>query len=266
MPRPEYLTFDPANCSNAWDVARVLDATEPDCILFAGAMAFVDGCETEPGLAVRANAHGPSAVASYARAHGIKFAFFSSDYVFDGSPVHPGPYLESAQPNPLNVYGRSKLQGERATLRLHPEALILRTSWVYGTDAAGKNFLGTLLRQLAAGQRIRVPSDQISTPTYNRDLAKATLQLIAAGAFGVVHVTGPELMSRGELALRVASFFGLDSSLIEAVPTSELGQIAKRPLASGLVSERLGRGLPAIAMHTLAEALPEVRTAMGILE
>jgi dTDP-4-dehydrorhamnose reductase len=258
-PREGWLHLDLTTLRSPAEAATALDPLAPDLILCAGAMTFVDGCEDRPQDAFLANAHGPSALASYARSRGIPFVYFSSDYVFDGSEATPGPYRESAPPNPLSVYGASKLQGERAVLRVYPDALVLRTSWVYGADAAGKNFISTLVRQLRAGQRMRVPSDQISTPTYNRDLAQIALQLAAAGSSGIVHVTGPDLISRLDLARTIASAFKLDHNLLDGVETSQLGQRAPRPLRSGLISERLSQLLPNARLHTLQEGL--ARTA-----
>lgn len=260
--RAGWLALDLATLNGPQNVESLLGSLRPDAVFCCGAMTYVDGCEAHPQQAFRANAHGPSALASYARYCGIPFAFFSSDYVFAGSTPNPGPYRESDSPQPLSVYGESKLQGERAVLRVHPEALVIRTSWVYGPDAAGKNFVGSLVRQLKAGQQVRVPNDQISTPTLNLDLSRVTLSLMQAGAAGIVHVTGPELLSRLELALRVARHFGLPAELIQGVPTSELGQDAARPLQSGLRSERLSALLPAVSLTGLADGLQHA--ALGL--
>lgn len=257
LPHEGWLELDLAALRGPEDARAALDSIAPDLIVCAGAMTFVDGCEDDPQAAFRANAHGPSALASYAGLRGLPFVYFSSDYVFEGSERNPGPYNELAPTKPLSVYGQSKLQGERAVLRVHPGALIIRTSWVYGPDAAGKNFISTLLRQLRAGERLRVPADQVSTPTYNRDLAQATLSLLKSGASGVVHVTGPELMSRLELAQAVARFFSLDPDLVQGVPTPELAQRAPRPLQSGLISYRLPELLPSLQMRTLPDALAD---------
>ncbi len=258
-----FVTLDLARILGVEEVAAVLEPTRPDLILCAGAMTFVDGCEADPERASRVNTYGPSALAAYAHAHRIPFVYFSSDYVFDGTPERPGPYTENAPARPLNVYGRTKLQGEQAVLRVHPGALVVRTSWVYGPDAAGKNFISSMVRQLRAGQAVRVPSDQISTPTFNRDLAQVTLQLAAAGAGGVVHVTGPEMMSRLELAHAVARFFRLDAGLLQGVPTRDLGQTALRPLLSGLLSHRLQGILPKAGLRPLQEGLEETAASFG---
>ena len=253
--RDGWLTLDLAALRTAEDAAAGLAAAAPDLVVCSGAMTFVDGCEAQSEAAFRANAYGPAALASYARQRGVPFVFFSTDYVFDGTEEHPGPYVESDQTHPLSVYGRSKREGELAVLRVYPEALVVRTSWVYGPDAAGKNFISFLLRQLRAGERVRVPADQLSTPTLNSDLARATLTLAQMGVSGIVHVTGPELMSRLELAQKVAAFFSLPENLIEGVPTSSLGQVAPRPLRSGLRSERTERWTHRSEMRSLEDGL-----------
>ena len=240
----------------------LLDEMTPDLILCTGGMTFVDGCETNPEASTKANHTGPAALARYAQRSGAGFVFFSTDYVFSGTAEAPGPYAEEAIPDPLSVYGRTKLEGERAVLEAHPEALVVRTTVVYGPDTAGKNFLYTLLRYPSMGQRVRVASDQISTPTYNRDLAEATLALVDIGATGVVHVAGSEVMDRLQFARHVASFFGLREDLIEGVTTASLNQAAVRPLHSGLRTERLEELLPALRRRTVNEALAECEPAL----
>lgn len=261
--QPDWLTLDLARTLTVEDVVRAFGEVNPDLILCTGAMTHVDGCEDQPELASRTNTYGPAALAAYARGRNIPFVYFSSDYVFDGTMERPGPYAETAEPHPLSVYGRTKFEGERAVLRVHPEALVVRTSWVYGPDAARKNFVSFLLRQLRAGERVRVPADQVSTPTFNRDLARVTLDLVASGCQGVVHVTGPELMSRLQLAEAVAQFFGLEQSLLEGVPTSSLGQRAKRPLLSGLISRRVEQVDHGAGMRSFHRGLQEMADALG---
>ncbi len=252
---PGQLVIDLARLRTAEDATAALQGSKPDLVLCVGAMTFVDGCEDDPQRAFLVNAHGPAALASYARGREVPFVYVSSDYVFDGSDEHPGPYTESSVTRPLNVYGQSKLQGEQDVLRAYPEALVVRTSWVYGPDAAGKNFVSSLLRQLRSGQRVRVPSDQISTPTFNRDLAGIMLALVAAHASGVVHVAGPQMFSRLQLAQEIAQFFRLDETLIEGLETRNLGQRALRPLRSGLQSETLQCFVPEARLRSLQDCL-----------
>jgi dTDP-4-dehydrorhamnose reductase len=134
---------------------------------------------------------------------------------------------------------------------------VLRTTVVYGPDDRQMNYTYSLMRNLANGTAMRVPQDQISTPTYNRDLAQTTLGLVEAGASGVFHVAGPELLGRLEFAQRVAEMLGLDASLLQGVDTAELGQVARRPLWAGLATEKLLRLYPQLRMRTLAESLKD---------
>lgn len=267
--RDGWLRLNLAEMGESGEEPALLDEITPDLILCTGGMTFVDGCEGDPEACRRVNADGPAVLAAYARQQGAKFVFFSSDYVFNGSQATPGPYDEAAPVAPLSVYGQTKLDGEHAVLNANPEALVVRTTVVYGPDARGKNFLYTLLRYPSLGQRVRVPADQISTPTYNRDLVEATLALLDVGATGVVHVAGQEVMDRMQFAQEVAAVFGLNLELVDAVSTASLGQTAARPLHSGLQTRRLEALVPSLRRHTVREALlsceGELRHFLGTL-
>jgi dTDP-4-dehydrorhamnose reductase len=256
-PRDGWLQLDLGALEAEAQAAAMLDRHALDAVLCVGAMTHVDGCEAQPEVAERVNAHGPAVLAGYARRRGLPFVFFSTEYVFDGLRENPGPYAEDAAPHPLSVYGRSKLMGERQVLDAHPEALVLRTTVVYGPDDRQMNYTYSLMRNLANGTAMRVPQDQISTPTYNRDLAQTTLGLVDAGASGVFHVAGPELLGRLEFAQRVAAALGLDASLLQGVDTAELAQAARRPLWAGLATAKLVETYPQLRMRTLAESLKD---------
>jgi len=261
--REDWLKLDVAELAETAQAAELLDAHELDAIYCVGGMTWVDGCEKEPELAHRTNARGPGVLAAYARRRGLPYVFFSTDYVFDGAKEHPGPYAEDAPANPLSVYGRTKLEGEQRVLQAYPQALVLRTTWVYGADARRMNFLYSMMRNLNARQPMKVPQDQVSTPTYNRDLVRVALGLVEARAAGVFHVAGPELLGRLKFAQKVARGLGLDASLLEGVTTAELKQPAARPLDSGLSTSRLAKQYPQLRMRTPAEAMedcgPELR-------
>ena len=229
-----------------------------DAIYCVGGAADVEYCEGDPTLAMRANCDGPAALAAASAVHEVPFVYFSTEYVFDGQA---GPYAEDAPPNPINAYGRSKWKGERAVGLAYPNALILRTTVVYGPDPRARNFLYTLERTLRAGRALRVPSDQLSTPTYNADLAAAAVGLVAAGAVGVFHVCGAERLSRFDFALRAAVAMGLDASNIAAAPTAELGQRAPRPLQAGLRSVKLSQMFPSLRMRGVEESIRHWRSA-----
>lgn len=262
-PREGWQQLDLALLQSCLDAESLLEHQRIGAILCVAGYTYVDGCESEPERAFQVNAYGPSALAGYAHRRDIPFVYYSTDYLFDGSDERPGPYREDDEPHPLNVYGESKLAGEQAVLEQHPEALILRTAGVYGPDAQGKNYLYTVLRSLAKGETLRVPQDQISTPTYNADLAAATFDLLAQGATGVFHVCGPQQMSRLDLAKGIAAVFGLDPSPLEGVLTSSLSQRAARPLRAGLHIGKLQQHLRSTHMQTLGEALAACRPQMG---
>jgi dTDP-4-dehydrorhamnose reductase len=233
--------------------ASILDALQPSSILCVGGATDVERCETDPAWAADTNANGPAALAAAAR-H-LPFVFFSTDYVFPGTGENPGPYTEDAPTNPLSIYGRSKLAGERAILAAHPEALLIRTNVVYGPDRQAKNFLYTLSRLLTAGTVMRVPTDQLSTPTYNEDLAAATLMLANGGHTGLFNVSGAELLSRYDFALLAAEVLSLDASLIQPVLTADLNQKAPRPLRGGLRIDKLLATLPGLALRSTRQAI-----------
>jgi dTDP-4-dehydrorhamnose reductase len=158
-------------------VARVREA-RPDVILNAAAYTAVDRAETEVDAARAVNAIAPGILAAEARSMGALLVHYSTDYVFDGTKR--APYVETDATAPLNVYGGTKLEGESAIAKSGCDHLILRTSWVYAPH--GKNFMLTMLRLAATKEELRVVADQRGAPTSSRQLARATLELLAADA------------------------------------------------------------------------------------
>jgi dTDP-4-dehydrorhamnose reductase len=169
---PRRAELDLSNLDQVRDVVR---AVRPGLIVNPAAYTAVDLAEREAGLAFRINAEAPAVLAQEARAVGAAMVQFSTDYVFDGSK--PGAYVETDTPNPLNVYGRSKLAGEQAVAAAGIDHLILRTSWVYGMR--GKNFLLTMLRLGREREELRVVCDQHGAPTWSRTLADSTALILA---------------------------------------------------------------------------------------
>lgn len=206
-----------------------------DAVFFAGAYTHVDGCEADPGRAFAVNRDAPAAAAREAARRRTPFVIYSTEYVFDGTAE---PYTETDAPHPLSVYGRSKLEAEQAVLSAHPDALVIRTSVVYGVDRQEKNFVYQTLRRRGAGERMKVATDQRSSPTYVEDLAAASLALVAKRQHGVLHVAGPEIMDRCRFARTICDVFGVDPAFLEPVSTAALGQRTPRPLAAGLSVER----------------------------
>lgn len=211
--------------------------SKPDLILIAGAFCNVDLSETEPETCRRVNVGGPRQIGEYARDHGARVVYYSTDHVFEGREES---YRESDMIKPASVYARSKAEGEEALREVLPDRhLILRTAWLYGPDHARRNFALRLVSRMSAGERVRVPSDQWGSPTCTEDLALATLHLVRRGLAGTFHATGPEFVDRASLARLICEEFSLDESRIVPTPTEELGQVALRPLKVRLECEKL---------------------------
>lgn len=227
----------PLDLADAFATTTLLKGYGPDLVLIAGAMCNVDRCEREPDLCRRINVDGPAAVAAYARRHGSRVVFFSTDHVFDGAQ---SSYRESDAVNPLSVYARSKMEAEDVIRETVPARhLIIRTGWVYGPDPQRRNFVLRLVDRLQAGDAVNVPADQWGSPTYTDDLAGAARVLVERDEAGTFHATGPELVDRVSLARRVCDTFALDASRIVPQPTSALGQLARRSLRVLLNCDKL---------------------------
>ncbi|HTB23251.1 MAG TPA: SDR family oxidoreductase [bacterium] len=208
----------------------------PAAVFLPSGWTWVDGCEDDPARSRLLNALAPEAVAKACASIGASLVCYSTDYVFG---ERGGPYDESAPTAPLGVYGRDKLEGEALVRAACPGALILRTAVVYGPEPQGKNFIYQLRARLGAGQAMTLPSDQATSATYNRDLARASLDLVERGEHGVFNAAGPEVIDRYAFGLLAAEVFGLDPGLLKAARTAELAQKAKRPLDAGLRIDKL---------------------------
>ena len=255
VPQPGTRALD---LLDAAAVSALIGEVAPDVVFCPAGLTHVDYCEDHPEEARRANAEAPAAAARATAACGGRFVFFSTEYVFDGAA---GPYSEEAPVGPLSMYGRSKLEGERAVLAADTRALVVRTAGVYGPEPQGKNFVYQVRRRAAVGEVVRVPNDQYSTPTYNEDLAAAVVALVERGVAGVVHVAGPTVLDRHAFARLVCEVFGLPAECVTPVPTAALGQRAPRPLRAGLRIDRCRR-LVEVAPRTPADGLAAMRAAL----
>ena len=217
-----------------------LAAARPQVVIHAAAFTDVDGCERDPTRAMQVNADGTRHVAQATAECGARLIYISTDYVFDGALRRP--YTEADAPHPLSVYGRSKLEGERA-VREHPDHLVVRTAWVYGRY--GRHFVSAVLERARGGQALRVVNDQLGCPTWTRDLAEALAALLANEATGIVHAAGGGFCSRHEFALATlaeAAARGLAPRVpVEPISSAESARPAPRPPYSVLSNCRLGQ-------------------------
>jgi dTDP-4-dehydrorhamnose reductase len=205
----------------------------PHTVINLAAMTNVDRCETERQMAWDLNVTLVENLARIARVLDAKMVQVSTDYVFDGTK---GPYTETAVPNPINYYGKSKLAGENICVAGNTNSLIVRTNIIYGPPKERPDFVRWVLDALDAQTPIRVVDDQIGNPTHVDDLAEVIMRLGLSRRTGLYHAGGADTISRFDFAVRIAEFFKLDPSVIQRVTTAELAQTAKRPLKLGLVS------------------------------
>lgn len=210
-------------------------ATSPfDVVVNASAYNAVDAAETDESGAFAVNAHGPAELARLARAMGARFFHVSTDYVFSGKLGRP--YTEDDTPDPLGVYGKSKRAGEQAVLAANPDAIVIRTAWLY--SEYGRNFVKTMLTLARQGRALKVVNDQIGTPTYAGDLADVIIGLAGRTDVegGIYHYAGADVMSWFDLA--AAALEGLPCDL---TPTDSSGYptVAPRPQFSVLACRKL---------------------------
>ncbi|MFZ5862528.1 MAG: dTDP-4-dehydrorhamnose reductase [Nitrospirota bacterium] len=198
-------------------------ASRPDVVIHGAAYTDVDGAEANPVRAYAVNAEGSRLVAQAAAKVGARLIAMSTDYVYDGAKTTP--YLEDDPVAPLGVYGASKLAGERETFAAKPDAVILRTAWLYGE---GKNFVRTILRLAAERDELRIVSDQVGSPTWAEDLARAIRALLDVRATGIFHAVNSGTCSWHEFAVAILRSAGLDRRVVP-ISTTELARPAKRP-------------------------------------
>lgn len=221
--------------SDSAAVASIVGDYEPDAVIDTAAFHDVDACEDERERAWDVNAEGTANAARAADEADAQYVYLSTDYVFPGDPG-VAPYGETDPVAPINYYAETKLTGEIAT-GIADRSTVLRPSVVYGL--ASDNFLTWLLGELTAGNDVGIVDDQISAPTYARDLARATVEVVREGLTGLYHATGPERLSRYEFTIRAAGAFGFDTDLVDPITTEELEQEAPRPADSTLDSSAL---------------------------
>jgi len=206
-------------------VEETIAAARPDVVIHAAAYTDVDGAEGEPVRAMAVNAEGTERVAKAAAAIGARLLYLSTDYVFDGR--QGVPYRETDRPNPLNVYGRSKYEGEQRALAHCPNTLVIRTAWLYG--AHGKNFVKTIMRLASEQPELRVVSDQRGSPTHAGDLASAIKQVLGTNLRGITHATGAGDCTWYEFAREIVSLMGA-AVRVQPISTAESKRTAQRPL------------------------------------
>jgi dTDP-4-dehydrorhamnose reductase len=235
------LTRAEIDLSRPDTIAPGLAAARADVLVNCAAYNFVDKAETEPEAAFAVNAWGVRALAKACAAAGVKLVHFSTDYVFGLDERRTEPLTEADPPEPVSVYGLSKLAGEYVVRAESPANLVVRTCGLYGvwgSGGKGGNFVETMLRVAGQGKPLRVVNDQRCTPSYTPDVAHATAELIRAGATSLYHVTSAGSCTWYEFAAEIFRQAGVRADLTP-ITSREFGAAARRPAYSVLSNTRL---------------------------
>lgn len=206
----------------------------PDVVIHCAAYTAVDKAEDEQGLCYLVNASATENIAEICKKINAKMLYISTDYVFDGTK--DGFYEVDDKPNPINVYGKTKLLGEQAVQRILDKYFIVRISWVFGEH--GNNFVKTMLRLGKEYKEINVVADQYGSPTYTADLALLLVEMIRTEKYGVYHVTNEGVCTWAEFAEEIFKIAGMNVK-VNHITTAEYPTRAKRPMNSRLSKESL---------------------------
>jgi dTDP-4-dehydrorhamnose reductase len=245
---PQFIvhSLHKVDITNKRATGALINRIRPDVVIHAAAMTDVDGCEACPKKAYKINAKGAKNVALACKSAGAALIYISTDFVFDGKKKKP--YKESDKTSPLSVYGDSKLKGELAVKKALKKYFILRTSWLYGKN--GKNFVDTIIAKAKSEKLLKVVDDQVGSPTYTKDLAKAIHALLQkiqsrpghpAGlyrpglgiGFGIYHISNSGAVPWFNYAREILKLTGSRTKVVP-ISSKELARPAKRPAMSVL--------------------------------
>lgn len=238
----DYHVFAPSkqelDITQKRQVEQYIEDVKPYAIIHAAAFTKVDEAEIDPSMPILVNAVGTRFLATAAEQVGARMLYISTDYVFDGAQA--SPYAEEDFPSPINVYGLSKLAGEKFVAGICSRYTIIRTSWLYGRSR--NNFVVNVVEMAKQGRKIRMIEDQIGSPTNTEDVAKCIKHLLRIDSHGIYHASNEGSCSRYEFASAIVKFMGIKSTIIPC-KSEDFPILARRPRNSVLISRR---GLPAM--------------------
>lgn len=219
---------------NKEQVFNTIERLYPDIVIHCAAYTQVDDCEDNIQKAYKININGTENVVSACKKNNSVMVYMSTDYVFDGRKE--APYIEEDAPNPINIYGSTKMAGEKIVKETLEKFFIVRTSWLYSYN--GKNFVNTILDLAKQKKEIKVVNDQKGCPTYAMDLVQVIYQLISTKEYGVYHASNSGDCSWYEFAFEILKGAGYDPSILNPISSSELNRKAPRPKNSVLLNTK----------------------------
>ena len=229
--KPEYGNAVKMDLLNHEMISNVLLETEPDVVIHLGAMTGVDLCEKEESMAFDINTKATQIIAQQCSILNTFLVYVSTDYVFDGNL---GMYYEDSAPNPLSVYGKSKLEGEKVIQTFSSDWCIVRTSTPFGLHPTKKSFPIWVIENLQKQKQIDVLTDQFTSPTYVPSLSRMLIEISERHLTGIIHVAGASKISRYEMAKLISDKLGLDGKLLREISINDIKWEAPRPKDSSL--------------------------------
>jgi len=229
--KPEYGNAVKMDLLNHEMISNVLLETEPDVVIHLGAMTGVDLCEKEESMAFDTNTKATQIIAQQCSILNTFLVYVSTDYVFDGNSCM---YYEDSVPNPLSVYGKSKLEGEKVIQTFSSDWCIVRTSTPFGLHPTKKSFPIWVIENLQKQKQIDVLTDQFTSPTYVPSLSRMLIEISERHLTGIIHVAGASKISRYEMAKLISDKLGLDGKLLREISINDIKWEAQRPKDSSL--------------------------------
>ncbi len=252
--------FFPLDVTKRQDVFKLIEKIKPNLVIDTHALNNVDYCEIHPEEAWLINVEGTKNVAEASKRSAAKYAFVSTDYVFDGKKLE---YTEKDKPNPLSYYAKTKWAAELILEALDINYIVARTAVLYGIGGMGKlPFVLWLVDKLRKGESVNIVTDQYNNPTLVDNLAKILFRLFELDVRGLFHVTGKDCMSRYDFSRSIAKAFNLSNKLINTTTTPQLNQIAKRPDKVNMNTNKVER-VTGMKTLTVKEGLKELKQQMG---
>jgi dTDP-4-dehydrorhamnose reductase len=258
LPLTEGYEYLPMDITDAAQVQQVVAQARPDVVIHTAAMTNVDQCEAEKTECWAQNVQAVEYLVEACRQANAFLLHVSTDFIFDGTS---GPYTEEAEANPLSFYGWSKYAAEMAVIHSDRTGTpirwaIARTVLVYGIahDMSRSNIILWVKKSLEEGKNIKVVTDQWRTPTLAEDLALGCYLIADSEAEGIFNISGKDLLTPYEMALKTADYFGLDQSLITEADSSTFSQPARRPARTGFVLDK-ARDLLGYEPHSFEEGI-----------
>lgn len=224
-----FIDYDELDITNYNDVDAFIGSYKPDAIINCAAYTNVDGCERDSDAAFKVNSIGPRNLAAASEKYSVKLLHVSTDYVFNGEGTVP--FREYDVPQPVSVYGKTKLLGEQYVRENCSRYFIVRTAWLYGEW--GKNFVYTIMKVAKEKGHVDVVNDQRGNPTYAEDLAHHILKLVLSDEYGIYHCTGTGECSWYDFACKIVEYSGIDAT-VSPITSADLNRSAKRPAYSSL--------------------------------